>query len=94
VKLAGSRHHRAMVGSYYLPFVGQASYERAMRLADQAACSQFTDAGGPFRPQDGAAGRCRAGRACDAARRWPPARRTSGWARQSQMVNPFAQDPA
>ena len=90
----------AMVGSYFIPFIGQASYERAMALADQIGVKP------EFRlTLDVHYGRKSAQQAemelaqiYDAAQREIAARQDEyqrqDAQRQSQMVNPFAQDPA
>ena len=90
----------SMIGSYYLPFVGQASYERAMALADQIG----------VRPEFRLTLEVHYGRKTaqqaemelaqiyDAAQRELAARQEEMQRmeaqRKSQTVNPFAQDPA
>lgn len=90
----------AMVGSYFVPFVGQASFERAMRLADQVGVKP------EFRlTLEVHYGRKSAQQAdaelaalYDAAQKELAARQEEHQRqdaqRQAQMVNPFAQDPA
>lgn len=90
----------AMIGSYYVPFVGQASYERAMGLADQIGVKP------EFRlTLEVHYGRKTAQQAemelaqiYDAAQRELAARQDEFQRmeaqRKAQMVNPFAQDPA
>lgn len=90
----------AMAGSYYLPFIGQASYERAQRLADQVGAKR------EFRLMlDVHYGRKSAQQAdvelaalYDAEQKELAARQEEYQRleaqRQAQMVNPFAQDPA
>ena len=90
----------AMFGSYYVPLVGQASFERAMQLADQVG----------VRPEfrltlEVHYGRKTADQAdvelaaiYEAAQKEIAARQAEHErmeaARQAQMVNPFAQNPA
>ncbi len=90
----------AMAGSYYLPFVGKASYERAMRLADQIG----------VRPEFRLTLEVHYGRKSaqqadaelavlyEAEQKELTARQEEyerqEAQRQAQMVNPFAQDPA
>jgi hypothetical protein len=90
----------AMVGSYLVPFVGQASYERAMRLADQVGVKP------EFRlTLEVHYGRKSAQQAdaelaalYDAAQKEIAIRQEEyqrqDEQRQAQMVNPFAQNPA
>lgn len=89
----------AMVGSYYVPFVGQASYERAMALADRIGVKP------EFRlTLEVAYGRKSADQAemelaqiyevqqRELAQRQEELERLDS-ERQAQMVNPFAQNP-
>ncbi|HUE73711.1 MAG TPA: DUF202 domain-containing protein [Pirellulaceae bacterium] len=90
----------AMIGSYFVPFVGQASFERAMRLADQVGVKP------EFRlTLEVHYGRKTAQQAdaelaalYDAAQKEFAARQEEyqrqDAQRQAQMVNPFAQGPA
>jgi hypothetical protein len=90
----------AMVGSYYVPFIGNASYERAMALVDQIGVKP------EFRlTLDVHYGRKSAQQAelelaqlYDAAQRELAVRQEEMQRleaqRKAQMVNPFAQDPA
>ncbi len=90
----------AMVGTYYLPFIGKASFERAMRLADQVgARPEFrltleVHYGRKSAQQADAelAVLYEAEQKELAARQEEYERQEAR--RQSQMVNPFAQDPA
>lgn len=90
----------AMIGSYYLPFVGQASYERAMTLAHQVGATP------EFRlTLEVQYGRKSAQQAemelahiyeqaqKELASRQEELERMEAQ-RQAQMVNPFASDPA
>ena len=90
----------AMIGSYYVPFVSQANYERAMQLAEQVE----------IRPEfrltlEVHYGRKSADQAdvelaaiYEAAQQEIAARQVENERqesqRQAQLVNPFAQDPA
>lgn len=90
----------ALIGSYYVPFVGHASYERAMALADRIGVKP------EFRlTLEVAYGRKSAEQAeMELAKIYEVEQRELAQRqeemdlleaqRQSQMVNPFAQDPA
>jgi hypothetical protein len=90
----------AMFGSYYVPFIGEANYERAMQLADQVG----------IRPEFRLTLEVHYGRKSadeadvelaaiyEAAQQEIAARQAEHdrqeSQRQAQLVNPFAQDPA